>query len=129
MRIGVMLGADQHARSVDDMVDVAQRIEAAGLDHVWMANIRSLDAITTMTIVGRETQRIGVGTAVDPDLPKAPGGDGTASFDRRAGNQRPLHPRYWVVPPDRDREYVWLVLRQAGESHARISRRPNAIIA
>lgn len=72
MRIGVMLGADQHARSVDDMVDVAQRVEAAGLDHVWMANIRSLDAITTMTIVGRETQRIGVGTAVTPTYPRHP---------------------------------------------------------
>lgn len=72
MRIGVMLGADRSAVSIDEIVDIAKRVEAAGLDNVWMANIRSHDAILTLSIVGRETQRIGVGTAVTPTYPRHP---------------------------------------------------------
>lgn len=72
MRIGVMIGADRSALSVNDIVDVAKQVEAAGLDNVWMANIRSHDAILTLAIVGRETQRIGVGTAVTPTYPRHP---------------------------------------------------------
>lgn len=72
MRIGVMLGADRSTKSIDDIVDIAQSVEAGGLDTLWMANIRSLDAITTLAIVGRETQRIDLGTAVTPTYPRHP---------------------------------------------------------
>ena len=40
MRIGVTLGADRVAHSIEHIIDIAKRIEAAGLDNLWMANIR-----------------------------------------------------------------------------------------
>ncbi len=72
MKIGVMMGADGTSSTIDDVVGVAQRAEAAGLDSVWMANIFSFDAISTLAIVGRETKRIGLGTAVTPTYPRHP---------------------------------------------------------
>ena len=66
MRIGVMIGADGSANTIDGVVNFAQNVEAKGLHNVWMANIFGFDAISTLSIVGRETQRIGLGTAVTP---------------------------------------------------------------
>ena len=50
----------------------AQNLEAAGFHALWMANIFGLDAITSLAIVGRETQRIELGTAVVPTYPRHP---------------------------------------------------------
>ena len=72
MRIGVMLGATGGNGGIDEIVQAAQRVEAAGLDNIWMANIFSFDAIGTLAIVGRETSRIGLGTAVTPTFPRHP---------------------------------------------------------
>ncbi|MEM9620829.1 MAG: TIGR03564 family F420-dependent LLM class oxidoreductase [Pseudomonadota bacterium] len=72
MRMGVMIGADGTNNTLDDVVAVAQNVEAAGLDNVWLANIFSFDAISTLAIIGRETQRIGLGTAVTPTYPRHP---------------------------------------------------------
>ena len=72
MRIGVMLGADGGSGGIDDIVAAARRVEAAGLDNLWMANIFSFDAISTLSIVGREVPRIGLGTAVTPTYPRHP---------------------------------------------------------
>ena len=72
MRIGVMLGASGGDGSLDDVVAAARRVEAAGLDNLWMANIFSFDAISTLSIVGREVPRIGLGTAVTPTFPRHP---------------------------------------------------------
>jgi 5,10-methylenetetrahydromethanopterin reductase len=72
MRIGVMIGGDGQRRTLSDILDMARRAEAAGLDDVWMANIFSHDAISTLALVGRETQRIGLGTAVTPTYPRHP---------------------------------------------------------
>jgi len=72
MRIGTMIGADGANNTLDDIVNVAKRVEAAGLDNVWLANIFSFDAITTLAIIGRETDRIGLGTAVTPTYPRHP---------------------------------------------------------
>ena len=72
MRIGVMLGATGGDGGVDDVVAAARRVEAAGLDNLWMANIFSFDAISTLSIVGREVPRIGLGTAVTPTFPRHP---------------------------------------------------------
>ena len=72
MRIGVMLGATGGNGGVDDVVAAARRVEAAGLDNLWMANIFSFDAISTLAIVGREVPRIGLGTAVTPTFPRHP---------------------------------------------------------
>ena len=67
-----MIGADGTQATLDDVIGTAKHIEAAGLDSVWLANIFSFDAITTLALVGRETERIGVGTAVTPTYPRHP---------------------------------------------------------
>ena len=72
MKIGVMIGADNTRNTLDDVVATAQKAEAAGLDNVWMANIFSFDAISTLAIIGRETSTIGLGTAVTPTYPRHP---------------------------------------------------------
>ena len=73
MRIGAMIGADGTKDSIDDVVRLGKEIEEAGLDHVWLANIFSFDAITTLALIGRETSRVRVGTAVTPTYPRHPG--------------------------------------------------------
>lgn len=72
MRIGVMLGADGTNRTLDDVIATAKRAEEVGLDNVWLANIFSFDAISTLALIGRETSRIGLGTAVTPTYPRHP---------------------------------------------------------
>lgn len=72
MRIGIMIGADGTASTIDQVVEVARRAEASGLDNVWMANIFSFDAISTLSLIGRVTDRIGLGTAVTPTYPRHP---------------------------------------------------------
>ena len=72
MRIGTMIGADGANNTLDDIVNVAKRVEAVGLDNVWLANIFGFDAISTLAIIGRETDRIGLGTAVTPTYPRHP---------------------------------------------------------
>lgn len=72
MKIGIMVGADGTASTLDDVITLARRAEDMGLDDVWMANIFGFDAISTLAIVGRETSRIGLGTAVTPTYPRHP---------------------------------------------------------
>jgi F420-dependent oxidoreductase-like protein len=72
VKIGTMIGADGSRNTLDDVIAVAKRAEDAGLDNVWMANIFSFDAISTLALIGRETSRIGLGTAVTPTYPRHP---------------------------------------------------------
>jgi len=72
MKKGLMTGADGGNKSLDDMVGLAKKAEAAGFDSLWMANVFSLDAIMTLGTAGRETERIEVGTAVTPTYPRHP---------------------------------------------------------
>ncbi|HMM74207.1 MAG TPA: TIGR03564 family F420-dependent LLM class oxidoreductase [Gammaproteobacteria bacterium] len=81
MRIGIMTGARATSSDVnaigrtitiDEIVALTQRAEAAGFSNVWMANVFALDAIITMAIAGRATRRIEVGTAVTPTYPRHP---------------------------------------------------------
>jgi F420-dependent oxidoreductase-like protein len=72
MRIGLMIGADGTRATLDDIIARAKAAENAGLDNVWLANIFSFDAISTLALIGRETSRIGLGTAVTPTYPRHP---------------------------------------------------------
>jgi 5,10-methylenetetrahydromethanopterin reductase len=73
MRIGVMSGAGGGSDgTIDGLVARCQELEARGFDSLWMANIFGLDAIGALGIVGRETQRIELGTAVVPSYPRHP---------------------------------------------------------
>jgi 5,10-methylenetetrahydromethanopterin reductase len=73
MRMGLMIGSgtDQDG-SVDGLIGLAKRAEQAGFDNIWMANIFGLDAITTLAMMGRETSRLELGTAVVPSYPRHP---------------------------------------------------------
>ncbi len=66
-----MMGATG-TTTLDDLIESAKRVEAAGLDNVWLANIFSFDAISTLALIGREVPRIGLGTAVTPTYPRHP---------------------------------------------------------
>ena len=72
MRMGIMLGADGVRRDIDGLIAIAKQAEQVGLDDVWLANIFSFDAITTLALIGRETERISLGTAVTPSYPRHP---------------------------------------------------------
>ena len=72
MKFGVMTGADLKRTALDDLIAVARRAEQAGFDSLWMANIFGLDAISTLTVLGRETTRLELGTAVTPTYPRHP---------------------------------------------------------
>jgi 5,10-methylenetetrahydromethanopterin reductase len=73
MRIGVMSGAtDGPDGTLAGLVARAKDLEARGFHSIWMANIFGLDAITAQAIVGRETERIELGTAVVPSYPRHP---------------------------------------------------------
>ena len=87
MRIGIMLGADGARRDLADVIAVAKRAERAGLDDVWLANIFSFDAITTLALIGRETERIGLGTAVTPTYPRHPTAIAQQALTAQAASQ------------------------------------------
>lgn len=72
MNIGMMIGADGASANIDSVIAKAVEAEAAGLDNVWLANIFSFDAITTLALIGQKTSRIGLGTAVTPTYPRHP---------------------------------------------------------
>lgn len=72
MRIGIMIGADGPTSSLRDLAAQAKAIEAKGFDNIWMANIFSFDAISALTLLGWETQRVRLGTAVTPTYPRHP---------------------------------------------------------
>ena len=72
MRIGLMAGATPGDGTIDGLVARAQDLEARGFHSLWMAHIMGLDAISTLGIVGRETKRIEVGTAVVPSYSRHP---------------------------------------------------------
>ena len=72
MHIGTMIGADGTSNDLDGVIGKARDAESAGLDNVWLANVFSFDAISTLALIGRETKRIGLGTAVTPTYPRHP---------------------------------------------------------
>jgi F420-dependent oxidoreductase-like protein len=73
MRIGLFAGATAATgNSLEDIVAFTKTAEARGFDSVWLANIFGLDAVSTLTLCGWETERIELGTAVTPTYPRHP---------------------------------------------------------
>jgi F420-dependent oxidoreductase-like protein len=68
MRIGMFIsGTSIHGSTIDEVIETAQWAEQAGLDTGWVPHIPwSLDALTAVSLAGRETSRIELGTAVVP---------------------------------------------------------------
>jgi F420-dependent oxidoreductase-like protein len=73
MRIGMMLGATQGPDStLEGLAEYANKLEERGFDSLWLAHVLGLDAITCLALLGRETSRIELGTAVVPSFPRHP---------------------------------------------------------
>src|SRR3954464_4611139 len=75
MRIGVMVGPERgrYATKVERLLEDARWAEEAGMSSVWIPQIPDdFDALTAATLVGRETSRIEIGTAVVPVQPRHP---------------------------------------------------------
>jgi len=73
MRIGVNSGMNPGSEGgLDGLVSRARDFEARGFHTMWMANALGLDAITAQAVVGRETERIELGTAAVPSFPRHP---------------------------------------------------------
>ena len=73
MRIGLNIGASEGPDgTIAGLIKIAQDAEARGIDNLWMANIFGLDAISTLGLIGYETKKIGLGTAVTPTYPRHP---------------------------------------------------------
>ncbi|WP_089937144.1 TIGR03564 family F420-dependent LLM class oxidoreductase [Candidatus Entotheonella palauensis] len=68
MRLGIFFGARRETVSYDDLTQHVRRAEADGFSHFWVPHLPTLgfDALTTLALVGRETTRIELGTAVVP---------------------------------------------------------------
>ncbi|HEY2429599.1 MAG TPA: TIGR03564 family F420-dependent LLM class oxidoreductase [Acidimicrobiales bacterium] len=75
MRIGLMVGPERgrYATKVDRLRADARWAEEAGLSSVWIPQIPDeFDALTAATVLGLETSRIEIGTAVVPVQPRHP---------------------------------------------------------
>lgn len=69
MRIGVMVGPDRRnpARKCAGMIDDVLWAEKAGMDTAWVPQIPGdFDALTAVALMGTQTERIELGTAVVP---------------------------------------------------------------
>lgn len=60
------------AAGLDDAISQTKDAKARGLDSVWASQIFGLDALTALTVVGREVPDIELGTAVIPTYPRHP---------------------------------------------------------
>ena len=75
MRIGLMVGPERgrYGTKVARLRDDARWAEEAGLSTVWIPQIPDeFDALTAATVIGTETSRIEIGTAVVPVQPRHP---------------------------------------------------------
>ncbi|MAG30340.1 MAG: LLM class F420-dependent oxidoreductase [Deltaproteobacteria bacterium] len=73
MQIGIMAGATGGGETIDDLVATGKDLETRGFASMWLANIFGFDAIALSGLIGRETERIELGTAVVPSYPRHPG--------------------------------------------------------
>lgn len=75
MRIGIMIGPEtrNYAGKVDRLCADAREADAAGFASVWIPQLpQDFDAMTAAAIMGRETTRVELGTAVVPLQPRHP---------------------------------------------------------
>jgi F420-dependent oxidoreductase-like protein len=73
MRIGVMAESGfAPMANLDPLVEQARDLEQRGFAALWLPHIFGVDAMTALAVVGRETRRIGLGTAVVPTYPRHP---------------------------------------------------------
>ena len=71
MNIGIFGGLTASA-TIDEVVADVQRAEEQGFATYWVPQIFGYDALTLLAVVGRETDRIELGTSVVPTYPRHP---------------------------------------------------------
>ena len=71
MRIGIF-GGLAATGTIDDVVADVQAAEEEGFHSYWVPQIFGYDALTLLAVVGRETERIELGTSVIPTYPRHP---------------------------------------------------------
>jgi 5,10-methylenetetrahydromethanopterin reductase len=76
MRIGIIVGARQEVPRFDELVQIARQAEEGGLHSMWFVHRPTLgyDALTAIALLGRDTGRLELGTAVVPVYPYHPVG-------------------------------------------------------
>lgn len=72
MRIGAMISMPGDSTGTAGLIERAKRAEASGFASAWLPQVAGLDALTVLGMAGRETSRIGLGTAVVPTYPRHP---------------------------------------------------------
>ena len=73
MKIGIMAGGTPGANaSLDGILTLAQEVETRGFETLWLAHIRSHDAVMALAYAGTVTERIELATAVTPIQPRHP---------------------------------------------------------
>lgn len=73
MKLGFMCGtARSKPYTIEETITEVKNAEALGFDQAWMGQVFGFDAISMMTLLGRETSQIGLGTAVTPSFPRHP---------------------------------------------------------
>jgi F420-dependent oxidoreductase-like protein len=75
MRIGVMVGPERgrYATKIERLLADARWAEDAGLSSIWIPQIPDdFDALTAATLIGAQTTRVEIGTAVVPVQPRHP---------------------------------------------------------
>ena len=74
VRIGVQCreAVVHGGNAVDDLVETAKLCHQAGLSSFWLAHAFEFDALSALTVIGREVPDIELGTAVVPTYPRHP---------------------------------------------------------
>jgi 5,10-methylenetetrahydromethanopterin reductase len=76
MRIGIIVGARQEVPRFDELARIATQAEGDGLQSLWFVHRPTLgyDVLTAIALLGRDTSRLELGTAVVPVYPYHPVG-------------------------------------------------------
>jgi F420-dependent oxidoreductase-like protein len=70
MRIGIFVSTA--ATTLDAMTEQVAKAAHAGLDSAYFPQVSSWDALTTLSLIGRQVPNIALGTAVIPTYPRHP---------------------------------------------------------
>ena len=71
LRIGVFFPSMEHG-PLDEMVGRFAEVAGQGFHSAWLPQSSSFDALTTLAVIGREVDRIELGTSVVPTYPRHP---------------------------------------------------------
>lgn len=74
MRIGIFAGARREVDDLERLTEQVIRAETDGFSHFWVPHLLTFgyDALTALAVVGQQTSRIELGTAVVPTYPFHP---------------------------------------------------------